>query len=53
MFLGKLCIERIKNSKGLYEFGFWFNVSTDEFFCINFGISFIKSFQLIIYWEQD
>lgn len=51
MTFGKLTIDRVKNSKGLYKFGFWFNILTDEFFCINLGISFIKSFQLVIYWE--
>ena len=44
-------IERVKNCKGLYEFGVWLNINTDDFFSISFVIAFIKSLQFIIYWE--
>lgn len=51
MTFGKLTIDRVKNSKGTYDFGIWFNISNGRLFCINFGIAFIKSFHLVIYWN--
>lgn len=44
-------VERVKNSKGMYEFGCWFYVSTDDYISINIGIAFIKSLHFVIYWE--
>ena len=47
----RLSIERVKNSKGLYEFGFWFNINVDEYLAVNIGVAFIKSLHFIIYLE--
>lgn len=46
-----LRIERVKNIKGFYEFGFWLNVNTDEYFALNIGVAFFKSLHWIIYFD--
>lgn len=45
-------IERIKNSKGAYEIGFFLNIDYNYKFIV-IGISFIKGLEFVIHWGKD